>query len=64
MSDTSAKYNFCSFRLFCFLRFLFVSFPDENLIDVSAVAQVRPNTDGKLPYPYKPQGLLSVELID
>lgn len=26
--------------------------------------QVRPNTDGKLPYPYKPQGLLSVALID
>ena len=26
--------------------------------------QVRPNTDGKLPYPYQPQGILSVELVD
>lgn len=25
---------------------------------------VNPNTDGQLPYPYTPQGLLSVELID
>jgi hypothetical protein len=24
----------------------------------------RPNTDGQLPYPYKPQGLLSVEQVD
>jgi hypothetical protein len=26
--------------------------------------EVRPNTNGALPYPYKPQGLLSVELVD
>ena len=26
--------------------------------------QVRPNTNGALPYPYAPQGLLSVELVD
>jgi len=26
--------------------------------------QVRNNTFGKLPYPYKPQGIISVELID
>lgn len=26
--------------------------------------QIRPNTFGALPYPYKPQGLLSVEQID
>jgi len=26
--------------------------------------KVNPNTFGKLPYPYKPQGLLSVELVD
>jgi len=25
---------------------------------------VRPNTDGQLPYPYKPQGLLSIECVD
>lgn len=25
---------------------------------------VNPNTDGKLPYPYVPQGLLSVEQVD
>jgi L,D-transpeptidase catalytic domain len=26
--------------------------------------EVRPNTNGKLPYPYKPQGELSVECLD
>lgn len=26
--------------------------------------QARPNTDGALPYPYKPQGLISVEQLD
>jgi hypothetical protein len=26
--------------------------------------EVRNNTDGKLPYPYKPQGLISIEQID
>lgn len=31
---------------------------------VSIGVQVRPNTGGKLPYPYTPQGILSVELID
>ncbi len=35
----------------------------SSLVSV-LILQVRPNTDGKLPYPYKPQGLLSVELID
>ena len=31
---------------------------------VSLGVDVRPNTDGKLPYPYKPQGLLSIQLMD
>jgi len=31
---------------------------------VSLGVQVRNNTNGQLPYPYKPQGLLSVEQID
>jgi len=31
---------------------------------VSIGVQIRPNTDGKLPYPYPPQGILSVEQID
>eukprot|EP00052_Salpingoeca_macrocollata_P000518 m.20667 g.20667 ORF g.20667 m.20667 type:complete len:293 (+) comp10599_c0_seq1:58-936(+) len=31
---------------------------------LSLGVQARPNTDGKLPYPYKPQGLLSIELVD
>jgi hypothetical protein len=31
---------------------------------LSLGVQVRNNTNGALPYPYKPQGLLSVELVD
>ena len=31
---------------------------------VSLGVQVRKNTYGKLPYPYKPQGILSVEEIN
>lgn len=31
---------------------------------VSLGVQVRNNTNGQLPYPYKSQGLLSVELVD
>eukprot|EP01113_Clastostelium_recurvatum_P036519 TRINITY_DN5217_c0_g1_i1.p1 TRINITY_DN5217_c0_g1~~TRINITY_DN5217_c0_g1_i1.p1 ORF type:complete len:290 (+),score=74.97 TRINITY_DN5217_c0_g1_i1:25-870(+) len=31
---------------------------------VSLGIEVRQNTDGKLPYPYKPQGILSIELMD
>jgi len=31
---------------------------------VSIGVRVRPNTDGKLPYPYVPQGILSLEQID
>jgi len=31
---------------------------------VSLGIQVRENTNGKLPYPYSPQGLLSIELIE
>jgi hypothetical protein len=33
----------------------------QLLVELGVV--VRNNTDGALPYPYKPQGLLSVELI-
>ena len=31
---------------------------------VSIGVKIRPNTNGKIPYPYRPQGLLSVELIE
>lgn len=31
---------------------------------VALGVKVNPNTDGKLPYPYKSQGLISVELVD
>jgi len=31
---------------------------------VSLGVKVRPNTDGKLPYPYAPQGILSIEQLD
>jgi len=31
---------------------------------VSLGVEIRPNTFGKLPYPYKPQGLISIEQID
>jgi hypothetical protein len=44
------------------------SHPDEIKqiwhILVSMGVQVRNNTDGKLPYPYKPQGLISIEQQD
>ncbi len=36
----------------------------ESLRRLASYAQVRPNTDGRLPYPYQPQGLLSIELVD
>jgi hypothetical protein len=43
------------------------SWPDSiNRIQETLVVlgvEVRPNTDGKLPYPYKPQGLLSVFVV-
>jgi len=35
---------------------------DDILEELGVI--IRPNTLGKLPYPYKPQGLLSVEEID
>ena len=31
---------------------------------VSLGVEIRPNTDGKLPYPYQPQGILSIEQLD
>jgi hypothetical protein len=35
-----------------------------QILTLDLGVQVRNNTDGKLPYPYVPQGLVSVELQD
>lgn len=44
------------------------AYPDSILrvwkLLVAEGVTVHPNTGGKLPYPYKPQGLVSVELVD
>lgn len=34
-----------------------------NILVGKLGVEVRPNTDGALPYPYRPQGLLSVEQL-
>jgi len=35
-----------------------------HLLTEDLGVKVRPNTNGKLPYPYTPQGLFSVYLVD
>lgn len=45
------------------------SWPDNiktvwTLLTTKLGVQVRPNTNGQLPYPYKPQGIISVEEVD